>query len=266
MMKYDIERLKNDEEYYGEYGKQFLSASDVKNLLNDPMSFKKSESTLDMLKGSYFHALLIQPEKLESFPVLDVKNRNSKAYQEAKAKVPDGLILLQSEVEELVTIANRIKSNEKLYDLIYDDNCEYEVPGFIVWDMIENVFKKLEDCLDENGELDTSRYNIWKGKCDILHPDYVIDLKSTANAQTFRKSARDYYYDSQAFVYEAIFDKPVYFIVACKKTMQPALLTAGTMFLARGEERVVEANEVYHKYYREGATDSVEDYIIEYEL
>ena len=32
-MKYDIERLRNDADYYGEYGSQFLSNSDIGVLL-----------------------------------------------------------------------------------------------------------------------------------------------------------------------------------------------------------------------------------------
>ena len=38
-----IEKLKNDEDYYGEYGQQFLSNSDILNLLKFPEKFKVSQ-------------------------------------------------------------------------------------------------------------------------------------------------------------------------------------------------------------------------------
>ena len=36
-----IERLRNDEDYYGEFGKTYLSNSDISALLNNPLDFKK---------------------------------------------------------------------------------------------------------------------------------------------------------------------------------------------------------------------------------
>lgn len=35
-----LEKLKSDEHYYGEFGKQYLSNSDISALLKDPLSFK----------------------------------------------------------------------------------------------------------------------------------------------------------------------------------------------------------------------------------
>ena len=36
-----LEKLRDDEHYYGDFGKQFLSNSDIRSLLTDPLSFKK---------------------------------------------------------------------------------------------------------------------------------------------------------------------------------------------------------------------------------
>ena len=41
MSKEAIERLRNDEDYYGDFGKQYLSNSDIDALLNNPLNFKK---------------------------------------------------------------------------------------------------------------------------------------------------------------------------------------------------------------------------------
>ena len=39
----NLELLKDDANYYGEMGKQFLSNSDIDALLRDPSSFKKNK-------------------------------------------------------------------------------------------------------------------------------------------------------------------------------------------------------------------------------
>ena len=41
-----IERLKNDEDYYGAFGKKYLSNSDISKLLTDPLSLLKPQKTI----------------------------------------------------------------------------------------------------------------------------------------------------------------------------------------------------------------------------
>ena len=51
-----LEQLKDDTHYYGEFGKQFLSNSDIYALLNNPEEFGVSkDANLNLLKGSYLH-------------------------------------------------------------------------------------------------------------------------------------------------------------------------------------------------------------------
>jgi hypothetical protein len=68
-----IEQLKNDADYYGDLGKQFLSNSDIGDLLNNPKNFKKNtETTKAMIEGSYFHTAVLEPEKLGNFNIVDL--------------------------------------------------------------------------------------------------------------------------------------------------------------------------------------------------
>ena len=47
-----LERLKNDDDYYGEFGRQFISNSDIRTLMTNPLDFKKpSESAPHFLIG-----------------------------------------------------------------------------------------------------------------------------------------------------------------------------------------------------------------------
>ena len=81
--KQTIQRLKNDEDYYGEFGKQFLSNSDISTLLKNPLSLhepkKKSPA---FVVGGYFHTCILEPDKLESFKVIKSATRNTKEYKE----------------------------------------------------------------------------------------------------------------------------------------------------------------------------------------
>ena len=42
-MEKDLKLLREDSHYYGKFGKQFLSNSDIITLLNDPKNFQKEK-------------------------------------------------------------------------------------------------------------------------------------------------------------------------------------------------------------------------------
>ena len=63
-MKEHLAKLQLDEHYYGEYGRQWLSNSDIITLLNDPKGFRvPKEPTKAMLLGRYFHTAMLEPDK-----------------------------------------------------------------------------------------------------------------------------------------------------------------------------------------------------------
>ena len=83
-----IKRLRNDDDYYGAFGKQYLSNSDIYSLLNNPKAFKsESEMNLAYLIGGYFHTAILEPEKLDKYKVVQMASRNSKAYRELGEQV-----------------------------------------------------------------------------------------------------------------------------------------------------------------------------------
>ena len=44
-----LERLKNDEDYYGDFGKKFISNSDIRTLMTNPLGFKEPSSSSSSL-------------------------------------------------------------------------------------------------------------------------------------------------------------------------------------------------------------------------
>jgi len=65
-----IERLKNDEDYYGDFGKKFLSNSNISTLMNNPLDLGNNIIKSNALViGSYFHVAILEPDKLKKFKI-----------------------------------------------------------------------------------------------------------------------------------------------------------------------------------------------------
>ena len=83
MDKKIIEKLRQDEHYYGDYGKQFLSNSDISVLLKNPKMLREPKpKTSAMGVGGYFHTAILEPNKLKSFKIIESSTRNTKKYKE----------------------------------------------------------------------------------------------------------------------------------------------------------------------------------------
>ena len=226
-----LNKLKNDEDYYGEFGNQFLSNSHVGKLLKDPLrAFEPSKPSPAFLVGGYFHTCILEPDKLEKFKVVKSTTRNTKAYKDVAGSE---LCLLQHEVDEIELMREKVMANDICRDLIRgtiaDQLTEYEVP------MITELFG-----------------NKWKGKADIVNHEekLIIDLKTTADIEKFQWSANKFNYDSQAYIYSKLFGYEMLFIVIDKQTHQIGMFDCSPQFYERGEEKVSKASEAYDLFYK----------------
>ena len=63
-----LKKLRNDEDYYGDFGNQFLSNSHISKLLKDPLNaFEPSKPSPAFAVGGYFHTCILEPDKLEKY-------------------------------------------------------------------------------------------------------------------------------------------------------------------------------------------------------
>jgi len=240
--KESIEKLKDDSQYYGDFGKQYLSNSDIITLLNDPKNFRKEkEMTKAMLLGRYFHTAMLEPNKLhsEEYIPIDASSRSTKKYKEEILQYNRPIMMLKKEMEEIDVAINTMKANLEFYDAIYHPKNEYEVPAI----------QEVEGMM-------------WKGKADIVAEDILIDLKTTSNIKDFKYSARKYNYDSQAYLYQQFFGKPLVFYVVDKSTYELGIYYPSQTFLEYGKDKVERAIEVYNKFFKENAEENIESYII----
>ena len=225
-----LQKLKNDEDYYGDFGNQFLSNSHVGKLLKDPLrAFEPSKPSPAFLIGGYFHTCILEPDKLEKFKVVKSANRNTKAYKDVAG---GELCLLEHEVDMIELMREKVMANDICADLIMGTDGklnDFEVP------MITELFG-----------------NKWKGKADIVNHNekLVIDLKTTADIEKFQWSASKYNYDSQAYIYSKLFGYEFLFIVIDKNTHQIGMFDCSPQFYERGEDKVRKASEAYDLFYK----------------
>jgi len=222
-----LKKLKNDEDYYGDFGNQFLSNSHVGRLLNDPLNiFKPMKPSPAFLIGGYFHTCILEPDKLKKYKVVKATTRNSKAYKDVAG---GELCMLEKDVDMVELLRDKMMANDICRDLIQEGNVEYEVP------MITELFGQT-----------------WKGKADIVNHDekLIIDLKTTADITKFQYSANKYNYDSQAYIYSKLFGYEFLFIVIDKSTHQIGMFDCSPKFYERGEDKVRRASEAYDLFYK----------------
>ena len=237
-----LQKLKNDEMYYGEFGRKWLSNSDISTLLNNPSMFRQGKSdTKAMLMGRYFHWSILEPEKAEAINCIEATTRSTKLYKEATRD--GGMALLCHEKDQVDKMVDAIKGNFDFFDGIYAEGNVYEQPA------VGNI-KGLP----------------WKGKADIIAKDRIIDLKTTSGLNSFRHSAYKYNYDSQAYIYQTLFGKPMEFWVIDKTNMAMGMFHCSDEFLRSGEQKVKEASEIYNRFFGESSTESIDNYYIVEEL
>ena len=190
-MKSILKKLQDDKHYYGAYGKQYLSNSNIGTLLTNPKEHgRPQKETLPMVQGRYFHVSMLEPEKLSDFEIIDASTRSTKIY---KDQANGRLLLLRKEVDKLDKAIAEMKAST-LSQEIYSEGTQYEVP-------IIGEFFGVE----------------FKGKADII----------------------------------------------TKETLQMKVFTCSEEFLLRGREKVERAVAIWNRFFKDGHTEDVSQYIAE---
>lgn len=236
-----LEKLRDDSQYYGAFGKQYLSNSDIGTLLTNPKDFGVSrDDNQAFAQGRLFHQLILEPEKAEDWKFVDVSSRNTKAYKEFIAENNMDFALLEKENLHIRRLVDVMMGNMDFYDDIRNEGNEYEVPAV--------------------GEIEGK---MWKGKADIVHPDMLIDIKTTSKISDFKWSARKYNYDSQCYIYQQLFGKPLVFYVIDKTNNMLGIFRPTEEFVKGGRDKVKRAVDVYDKFFGDNPTDDIGFYYVE---
>lgn len=236
-----LELLRDDKEYYTGIGKNYLSNSDIGILLNSPKDFgKPREDNKAFMDGRYFHQLILEPEKAKNLLYVDASTRTTKLYKEFCEDNNVPFCMLQKEKEDIEKLVSIINGNISFFEELYKKGNQYEIPAVAE---IQGM--------------------MWKGKADIITDKEIIDLKTTSDIDKFKWNAKKYNYDSQCYIYQMLFGKPLVFYVIDKTTKVLGIFRPTPEFVKSGEDKVGRAIEIFNKYFGANPTDDIVNYYID---
>jgi len=248
-MSNPIELLRDDANYYGEFGSKYLSNSDIDALLNDPRQFKaKKKDNINFHVGRLFHQQMLEPEKAKDFPYVSASSRMTNIYKDYIKENNVEFAMLEKEYNDTISMCKYARSDLFFFENVIGREGVNEQPGI----------------MDIHGVP-------FKAKADRIVSDAVIDIKSTSDISKFRSSAYKYNYDSQAYIYQTIFKKPMIFFVVEKTRKEDfrgtfyhrmRVFTCSDEFVASGQDKVARAVDVYKTYFSKEKTKDIEDYFI----
>lgn len=242
-----INELRDDTNYYGEMGRRFVSTSDIKTLISDPLEYGVSrKDELFFVKGDYFHKRVLQPEILGDFISCDAATRNTKVYKELVEEhhvegADKPIFLLKKEIEEIEADCMKIEINNDFVAGLQANKQEFEVEEPMVGDILGYKFKAKADRLN-------------------THEGFIADLKSTRSLSSFRSQFRKLGYHAQAYVYGTLFGLPMRFFVVEKGTGKLGIYDVSKETLQAGEDYVKWGLEKLELYYGEDGQKHIDQY------
>jgi len=235
-----LKQMMDDEYYYGFLGKESLSSSSCKLLLDSPKQYYNSisgasKNTQSLRDGRVFHTMVLEPEMVSKrYYLMDIGSRNTKAYKEKKA-TEDREIILQKEWNSLSWLESQLTSIDEARELLSG--------GLAEQPMIGDIFGVP-----------------FRGKADYLKPDQIVDLKTTMEIGDIENgkgwiwvAKNKWHYDMQAYIYTTLFNVSKFtFLLVEKGSGDVAIVECSDEFINSGRLKVKFAVESYIKYFVEG--------------
>ena len=223
------------------YGKPHLSYSSLKYALGDMRQFEKYmrgelfKESEALRFGSLYDCLLLTP-----------------------SLAPDQYIVMDEKELSMGIQAKNVKLTKEYKDRVKTfQDAAAESGRTIVssddWQRAEDMITRLaaEGLLDfaltegqPQVEFNTDVDDIpLKGFIDYLHPDYVVDSKSTRSMDKFRYDVNSFCYDIQAYIYTLVTGKSDFYWLVQEKTdpYYPGLVKCTDKTLFAGEMKFNEA-------------------------
>ena len=223
------------------YGKSHLSYSSLKHALGDMRKFDaymrgEIKYTSDALWfGNLYDSLLLTPEKAANdYVVIDddvlskgIKAINVKNTKEYKSRFTE----FQKEAEE----AGKMVVTSELWQQAHDMIARLADEG-----LLDAVLSSGQAQVEFNEDIDGVPL---KGFIDYLHPDYVLDSKSSRAVGKFKYDVNSFCYDIQAYIYTQVTGKQDFKWLVQEKAAPyyPALVTCTEKTLMVGEMKYDEA-------------------------
>ena len=234
-----IERMYDDEFYYGYLGSNALSSSSAKKLLQSPKAYLKSlnvnQDAQPLRDGRLVHLSVLEPHKVKDLTIVE-GSKATKAFKQAVLDLGSANVYTRSEFNNANRIANAVLKCSEVTSLL--QGSEFEVPQ-----------AKMIDGLP------------FRGKADILKDNVIIDLKTTSDITKFRWSAKHFSYDLQAALYLKMFEADAFiFVVVDKDSKDIMICDCSDEFINNGSVKLDRAIEQY-KYFFQDEIPNLDNYV-----
>lgn len=234
-----IERMYDDEFYYGYLGSNALSSSSAKKLLQSPKAYLKSlnvnQDAQPLRDGRLVHLSVLEPHKVNDLTIID-GSKATKAFKQAVLDLGSANVYTRSEFNNANRIADSVLKCSEVTSLL--QGAEFEVPQ-----------AKMIDGLP------------FRGKADILKDNVIIDLKTTSDITKFRWSAKHFSYDLQAALYLKMFEADEFiFVVVDKDSKDIMICDCSDEFINNGLVKLDRAIEQY-KYFFQDEIPNLDNYV-----
>jgi hypothetical protein len=229
-----LDNMYEDSFYYGYLGKQALSSSSLKMLIQSPKTYKYvtkygSGESQALRDGKLFHTMILEPHKIDELVIVDVATKAAKAYKEAKEQ---GLeVYTTKEIKDAERLADALLRNDEAVS--YMSKAKFEIPEVAMIDGIP-----------------------FRAKADILKGNQIIDLKTTTGLNEFRYSAAKYSYDLQAYLYREMFGVDNFVFVAIDKgSLDIGIFECSDEFYESGKRKLEQGIENYKYFFGDDQVD-----------
>jgi len=241
-----LDKMHDDEFYYGYLGENALSSSACSKLLDSPKKYRdsllKREGESQALRdGWLFHCKILEPHKWNDITFVE-GTKASKAYKEALKS--HEMVYTNSEKWNAEDLAEVFLSNSRCLDMV--KHTRSEVPAI--------------------GEIMGMPF---RAKADILGDGYIVDLKTTTIRQggslkDFKHSANKWNYDMQMYIYCTLFDIPYdcfTFAVIDKTSKGLGIFECSKDFYLSGKFKLEQSVQIYRDYFIDKKKDVTEFYL-----
>lgn len=235
-----LDNMFEDDFYYGYLGKNALSSSSLKMLIQSPKTYKYvtkygSGESQALRDGKLFHTMILEPHKIDDLVIVDVATKAGKAYKEAKEQGLD--VYTTKEIKDAERLADALLRNDEAVS--YMNKAHFEVPAISMIDGIP-----------------------FRAKADILKDNMIVDLKTTTGLNEFRYSAAKYSYDLQAYLYREMFGVDNFTFVAIDKgSLDIGIFECSDEFYESGK-RKLEQGLANYKYFFDAEEVDLNQYVL----
>ena len=225
-----LKKMMDDSFYYGYLGKNSLSSSMCKSLLEGPEAYVRALNKEDNGKepqpfrdGRLIHLLALEPHRIDELTIID-STKGSKLYKLAVEEKPAQSVYTKAELNRCQLVADAVLERDEFRELTRF--ADFEIPAIGYYNGLP-----------------------FRGKADILLPGVVVDLKTTSDILNFDQAALLYNYDLQCALYLELFKCFEFkYIVVDKKTKEVEFVSFSSEFIQGGYDKLNKATENYHKY------------------